>query len=180
MVVKAEIEIPETWDTVKYEKPIFPTYSQGKIGQALYTTGKYHCYNVQHSKPIYNLTPYRATGFGFAERNMKYIPLTHVQDRSTPKPLKTVNEKSEMKKIYEASIDDVKMKSKLRRRDRLRQELEAVEIRNVERNYGNLVDKMRCEIHNLNNKTDEMIGEARYRTHLINRTLRNHQDLMIR
>jgi hypothetical protein len=170
---KAEIEIPETWDTVKYEKPIYPTVSRGKNGSTLYNNNKYHCYGVLHIKPVHNLTPYRPTGFGFAERNMKYIPLTHVQDRSKPKPPAVVNEKSEIKKIYENSIDAVKQNCKLRRRDRLRMELDAVEIRNVERKYGNLVNKMKYEIHNLRNKTKEMIGTSRYHTHVVNRVLRD-------
>lgn len=173
--VKAEIEIPDTWDTVRYEKPIYPTVSRGMNGKTLYVNNKYHCYSVLHIKPVHNLTPYRATGFGFAERSMKYIPLTHVQDRSKPKPTKIVNEKSEMKKIYENSIDAVKQNIKLRRRDRLRMELDAVEIRNVEREYSNLVNKMKYEINNLSNTTGEMIGDARYHTHTINRVLRDYE-----
>ena len=173
--VKTEIKIPDTWDTVRYEKPIYPTVSRGMNGKALYVNNKYHCYSVLHIKPVHNLTPYRATGFGFAERSMKYIPLTHVQDRSKPKPSKIVNEKSEMKKIYENSIDAVKQNIKLRRKDRLRMEMDAVEIRNVEREYSNLVNKMKYEINNLSNTTGEMIGDARYHTHSINRVLRDYE-----
>jgi hypothetical protein len=171
-MVDAQDDIPETWDTIKYEKPIFPTVSRGKNGSAVYVNNKYHCYSVLHIKPVHNLTPYRATGFGFGERSMKYIPLTHVQNRSKPKPPNIVNEKSEMKKIYETSIDTVKSNIRLRYKDRLQKELDETEIRNVERQNSNLVNKMKYEIHNMSNKTGEMIGDVRYRTHCINRVLR--------
>lgn len=175
---QAPIDVPETWDTIKYPKPIYPTYSQGKVGGALYCNNKFHCYSVQHSKPVYNLTPYRATGFGFAERSMKYVPLTHIQDRSKPKAPKVINEKTEMKKIYEASIDAIKENSKLRGKQRRRRAEEEVEIRNIERNYNNLVNKMRYEIHDLTNQTEDMIGETRYRTHQVNRLMRDHHYFM--
>lgn len=174
------IEVPETWDTIKYEKPIYPTYSRGCVGGALYCNNKYHCYSVNHSKPYYDLMPYRATGFGFGERSMKYIPLTHVQNRSKEPQPKVVNEKSEMKKIYEASMDEIKINSNIRMENQLRREHEEKEIKNVEDHYKSLVNKMRGEIYELTNKTEEMIGETRYRTHLINRTVRDNQDLMIR
>lgn len=174
-MVDAQVDIPETWDTIKYEKPIFPTVSRGMNGRVLYVNNKYHCYSVLHIKPVHNLTPYRATGFGFGERSMKYIPLTHVQDRSKPKPPKVVNEKSEMKKIYENSIDKVKANIKLRYKQRMQKELDQIEINNVEREYSSLVNKMKYEIHNMSNKTSEMIGDARYRTHSINRVLRDYE-----
>lgn len=109
-MVQDQIEIPETWDIIKYEKPLYPTFSRGKVGTVLYCNNKYHCYSVHHSKPVYDLTPYRPTGFGFAERSMKYIPLTHVQNRFKAKRLVN-NEKSEIKRIYEKSMDAIENRS---------------------------------------------------------------------
>jgi hypothetical protein len=177
---RAEIEIPETWDTIKYEKPIFPTTSRGKYGSTLYNNNKYHCYSVLHIKPFYNLTPYRATGFGYAERNSKYIPLSHVVDRSksSQKPPKLFNYKSTMRRIYEREIDRVKYNAEIRNENRERRERFEVEDRNIEQSYRTLVSKMHQEVYNLDNKASEMIGDARYRTHVINRLLRDSDDSM--
>lgn len=160
-MVQAQVEIPETWDTIKYEKPLYPTFSRGKVGRTLYCNEKYHCYSVLHLKPKYDLTPYRATGFGFGERSMKYIPLTHVQDRSKPKPPKPINEKSEMKQIYERSIDEIKQKCE-RRNDNLF---------TISR-YNEQDSSARYEIQESTTKTD---ADTRYRTHQINRIVWNYQ-----
>lgn len=173
-MVQAQIEVPETWDTIKYEKPLYPTCSRGMFGKPLYVNNKYHCYSVYHSKPTYDLTPYRATGFGYAARAMKYIPLTHVQDRSNPKPQKVINKKSEIKKIYEASIDSIKLNAELRNENILREARDQAVARSDERNYDTLVRKMQYDIHSLTNKTEEMIGGARFRTHQINRLIDSH------
>lgn len=177
-MVQPEEEIPETWNTVKYEKPVYPTYSRGKVGGALYCNNKYHCYSVNHSKPYYELTPYRATGFGFSQRSMKYIPLTHVQNRSKLPPIKIVNEKSEMQRIYEKSINEVKLNAKHRHDSQYRKENDKIVNRHLEPCNKTLKLKLHSEIHNLMNKTEEMIGETRYRTYLINRIVRDNHDSM--
>lgn len=142
-MVRAEIpEVPDTWDTIKYPKPIYPTYSRGKFGDALYCNSKYHCYSVQHSKPTYNLTPYRPTGFGYAERAMKYVPLTHVQDRTKPKTPKYINTKSEIRKIYEDGIDAVKHNANLRHERRTREAKARAEIREIELQYSGIFNKI--------------------------------------
>jgi hypothetical protein len=167
-----EIEIPETWDKIKYTKPIYPTYSRGKMGKSLYCNNKFHCYGVVHSNPIYNLTPYKPKGFGFAEKNRSYLPLTHVQDRSHPKPSKTIYEKPRMKQIYENSIDALRANADLGR------EKFYNNIRRNNENCRNFPLKFQYETKNLSNETNEMIGGVKYRTHLINRTLRNYHDSM--
>ena len=175
---KSMDEVPEPEEPIRYVKPIFPTYSRGCVGSVGYNNNKYHCYGVVHSKPVYNFTPYRATGFGYADRNRSYIPLTHVVDRSRPKPKKLVNEKSVIKLIYENGMDLVKANAARREAERLRWDVEDAEIRNIERNYSDLISKMRYEIHDLTNNTDEMIGDTRYRAHQINRLVRDNHDLM--
>lgn len=171
-------EVPEPEEPIRYVKPIFPTYSRGCVGRVDYNNNKYHCYGVVHSKPVYNSTPYRATGFGYADRNRSYIPLSHVVDRSRPKPQKLVNEKSMIKLIYENGMDLVKANAARREAERLRFDVEDAEIRNIERNYSDLISKMRYEIHDLTNSTEEMLGETRYRAHQINRLVRDNHDLM--
>lgn len=142
-MVRVEIpEVPDTWDTIKYTKPIFPTYSQGKFGGALYCNSKYHCYSVQHSKPTYDLTPYRAPGFGYAARSMKYVPLTHIQDRTKPKTPKDVNEKSRIRKIYEDGIDEVKLNAELRNERRIQEAKAKAEMRELELKYGGIFNKI--------------------------------------
>lgn len=163
MVQAPQIEVPETWDTIKRPKPIYPTYSRGKFGGALYTNSKYHCYGGNHSKPFYELMPYRAKGFAYGERSMKYIPLTHVQDRSKPKPPKVVNEKSEMKGIYEASID--KIKSRSRREN---------ECQNIQNQTGSFRKRFNFP---RNLVADEIIGSTRYRTHVINQVVKHYELL---
>lgn len=158
---KVPIEVPETWDTIKYEKPVYPTYSRGKVGATLFCNSKYHCYSVHHSKPYYELMPYRATGFGFSERSMKYIPLTHVQNRSKVPPKKVVYEISEMDKIYNRM-----------RMNCVRQEMDEKSISNIEKSNKN------HEFKDSRNKIDEFIGETRYRTHLMDRMVRDNQDMM--
>lgn len=137
-MVQVISEVPETWDTIKYEKPIFPTCGRGVFGGALYCNNKYHCYSVQHSKPSYNLTPYRPTGFGYAARAMKYIPLTHVTDRTTPKKPKYTNEKSKIRQVYEDGIDNVKLNAEIRNE---RKKARA-EIREIELKYGGIFNKI--------------------------------------
>lgn len=176
----SEAEIPETWDTIKYTKPIYPTCSRQRFGTYSYSNNKYHCYRVVHSAPTYNLMPYRPTGFGFAERNSKYIPLTHVQDRSGGKRENILSEKSKMMKVYEKTLDEIKQKQEFRRNFDMKQQREAGEIRTMDGNYRNLVRKLKYETKNLINDTDEMIGECRYRTHQINRTVRDYNDLLSR
>lgn len=168
-----EIEVPETWDTIKYTNPLYPTTSRGKFGKALYVNNKYHCYSVQHSKPKFELMPYRATGFGFAERNMNYIPLTHVQDRSKPKPPEFKYDKPEIQKIYEAGIDAVKLKLSAELRNDHQQKCETTvkETRNFERNQTQLVHKMQHDIETLRMKTDNMIRRNRHRWYRVHRVL---------
>lgn len=175
---KAEIEIPETWDTIKYTKPIYPTYSRGKVGTYSYTNDKYHCYRVIHSKPTYDLTPYRPTGFGFAERNQNYIPLSHVQDRTHVRIQKAPYDKSEMTKIYENAMDTIRDKIDCTTEFLRNKNREADEIRKIEGNYRNLVSKLKYETHDMINNTDEMIGDVKYRTHQVNRVIRDGQDLV--
>jgi hypothetical protein len=177
MVEQVEINIPETWDTIKYPKPIYPTYSRGKVGKYVFGHCN-HCYTVTHSSPTYDLTPYRPTGFGFAERNQNYIPLSHVQDRSRPKRPRVYYEKAEITKIYENAIDTIRDKidctaEYLRKKNR-----EEDEIRKIEGNYRNLVTKLKYETNDLVNNTDEMIGDVRYRAHLMNKLIRDGQALM--
>lgn len=146
-----EIEIPETWDTIKYEKPIHLTYSRGKTGKVLYCHNKYHCYGVLHEKPFYDLTPYRATGFGFAERSLRYVPLTHIQDRTNPKPQEAFTEKPRMKKIYESSLDSIWRK-----------------------NHPEIFESEQRVTRELPSKvvlSTEIVGTTRYRTHVISRTI---------
>lgn len=178
VVEKKEIEIPETWDTIKYEKPIFPTYSQGKVGGYGYCNNKYHCYSVQHSKPTYNLTPYRPQGFGFAERNRNYIPLSHVQYRNRPAEKKSRYPKPQMTKIYEDAIDTIRDKIEITTEYLRRKNRENDEIRKIDGNYRNLITKLKYETNDMINDTDEMIGDVRYRTHLMNRMIRDGQELM--
>lgn len=178
MVAQAEIEIPETWDTIKYPKPIYPTYGRGKVGTHSYTNDKYHCYRVIHSSPTYDLTPYRPTGFGFAERNRDYIPLTHVQDRSHVRIRKAPYETSEMTKIYENAMDTIRDKIECTTEYLRKKNREEDEIRKIEGNYRNLVSKLKYETHDMINNTDEMIGDVRYRAHQMNKTIRDGQALM--
>lgn len=172
----AEIDIPETWDTIKYSNPIYPTYSRGKVGTYSYCNNKFHCYSVVHSTPTYELMPYRPTGFGFAERNRKYIPLTHVQDRSPAVRENILSRKSKMMRIYESAIDEIKEKQEQRGIRRAKLERTDDEVRKIEGNYRNLITKLRYESKNLINDTDEMIGDVKYRTHQINRKLRDYHD----
>ena len=158
-MVQAQVEVPETWDTIKHEKPIYPTFSRGKVGTALYCNNKYHCYSVHHSKPVHDVMPYRATGFGFAERSMKYIPLTYIQDRNKPASLSEVNEKSEIKKIYEKSIDLIKSKVDRRNCHQLSSQIEVKETNNCE---------LRRNLHNERPNS--------YRLHQVNKTVRNQQE----
>lgn len=174
MVQAVVIEVPETWDTIKHEKPIYPTRSRGMVGTALYCNNKYHCYSVQHAKPTYNLMPYRATGFGYAERAMKYVPLTHVQDRSKPKQKKIVNEKSEIKKIYEASMDEIKLNAELRNQHSIREAKEkvrALKETNCETHSRNVFGNLHHELQRLENKTEERIGKMHHRVLQMNRVI---------
>lgn len=76
-MIGAKLEIPETWDTVKYKRPLYPTFSRGKIGVIVYSNSKYHCYGVRHSEPFSNLTQCRERkGFGFCARSRKCFPFT--------------------------------------------------------------------------------------------------------
>lgn len=174
----AESDIPETWDTIKYPKPILPTYSRGKVGKYSFTNHKYHCYTVIHSSPKYDLMPYRPTGFGFAERNRNYIPLTHVQDRTPLPKEKVYYEKPVIDTIYLNALDEIKLNQQLRGVRRMKKEREVDEIRKIEGNYRNLITKLKYEARNMINNTDEMIGDVKYRTHQINRLVRNYNDLM--
>jgi hypothetical protein len=175
----AEIESFDTWEPIKYKKPIYPTYSRGKVGRSLYCNNKFHCYGVVHSKPTYDLTPYRPTGFGYAERNRKYIPLSHVQDRSNPAVRENIlSRKSKMMRIYEDAIDEIKERQQQRCDIRRTKERTDDEIRKITGNYRNLVTKLRYESKNLINDTDEMIGDVKYRTHQINRILREYNNPM--
>lgn len=176
----AEIEIPETWDTIKYTKPIYPTYSRGKVGSSLYCNNKFHCYGVVHSKPTYNLMPYQPTGFGFAERNRKYIPLTHVQDRSPPGRENILSRKSKMMRIYESAIDEIKQKQEERGGYRAKNVKTDDEVRKIEGNCRRLVTKLTYEAQNLTNDTNELIGDAKYRIHQINKKLRNYNEYVMR
>lgn len=152
-----QIEIPETWDVIKYEKPNHPTYSRGKTGKALYCNSKYHCYSVLHEKPYYDLTPYRATGFGFAERSLRYVPLTHIQDRSSQKPPKVVHEKPRMKGIYERSFEAIKRRNH-------------PEIFEPEQRKQFVQRELPCKVV----LSTEIVGTTRYRTHVISRTLNKY------
>lgn len=179
VVENKELEIPETWDTIKYKNPIYPSYSRGKLGGYAYCNNKYHCYGVIHSKPTYDLTPYRPMGFGFAERNRNYIPLSHVQNRSEPRTVKKLYEKQEMTKIYEEAIDTIRDKIECATEYLRKKNREDNEIRKIEGNYRNLIAMMlKYETKDLINDKDEMIGDVRYRTHKINQMVRNGQDLM--
>lgn len=169
-----EIDIPETWDTIKYKNPLYPTYSRGKVGTYSYCNNKFHCYGVIHSKPTYDLMPYRQTGFGYAERNRNYIPLSHVQDRSPRVRENILSRKSKMMRIYEDAIDEIKQRQDRRGTVRMTKERTVDEVRKIEGNYRNLANKLRYESQSLVNDTDEMIGDVKYRTHMINRTLRDH------
>lgn len=175
---KVEIEIPETWDTIKYPKPIYPTYSRGMTGGYAYCNNKYHCYSVVHSKPTYDLTPYRPMGFGYAERSRNYIPLTHVKNRSFPPKEKITYEKSEMTKIYEDAIDTLRDKIECTTEYLRKKNREADEIRKIDENFRNIITKLKYETNDLMNNTDEMIGDVRYRTHQINRMIHEGQAVM--
>lgn len=169
MVETKIVEIPETWDTIKHIKPIYPTCSQQKFGGASYCNDEYRCYSVKHSKPTYNLMPYQPEGFGYGERAMKYIPLTHVQNRIRPSSslTKRLREKSFMRQVYENSIDAIKKKQ-----DRSwLEEPQEVSSRKQDR----LRDKFRYELGNLRNKTDEFIGDTKYRIFKINRTIQSRE-----
>ncbi|KAG5678763.1 hypothetical protein PVAND_008407 [Polypedilum vanderplanki] len=174
----SEADIPETWDTIKRKNPIHPTYSRGKIGTYSFSNNKYHCYRVIHSSPTYNLMPYRPTGFGFAERNRKYIPLTHVHDRSGGKKENILSRKSQMMTIYENTINEIKERQELNREHKVKKEREEGEIRKIENNYRKFISKLKYEAGNLSNDTDEMIGDVIYRTHRINRLVRDYKDLL--
>lgn len=155
-------EIPETWDTVKRKNPIHPTCSRGKFGEVQFCNEKYHCYGVKHSTPTYNLMPYQPEGFGYAERAMKYIPLEHVHNRGRPSPpTKRLLDKYFMREVYENSIDAIR-----RKRDKVA--VSEPSIRETDR----LRDKFRYKLANLKNKTNEFIGETRYRCYSINKTVR--------
>lgn len=150
---QAEIEIPETWDTVKYEKPIRPTCSQGKFGSTLYNNNKYHCYGVLHIKPHYNLTPYRATGYGYGEKSLRYMPLTHVHDRTKPPPQRRVNIQSEAKQAYEIALDHF----------RARYRIEDPAPRKI---HDSTIRERNCRDFRL--LADGIVGQTRYRTHKVN------------
>jgi hypothetical protein len=158
---QAEIEIPETWDTVKYEKPIYPTCSRGKFGQALYCNNKYHCYGVQHELPFYNLTPYRPTGFGFGEKSLRYVPLTHIVDRTTPPSLKPAQVKYEARIIYESAMDTLRFK-RLARDDR-----------HVRKIVGDVRER---NSKNWRLLADAIVGQTRYRTHKINQLVAHYHE----
>lgn len=178
MVIETVLEIPETWDSIKYEKPKYPTYSRGKIGAYAYCNNKYHCYSVVHLKPTYDLTPYRPTGFGFAERNRNYIPLSHVQYRNVPPKPRSFYRKPDMIKIYEDAFDTLRDKINCTTEYLRKKNREENEIRKMNGNFRNFVTKLKYETNNLINDTDEMIGDVRYRTHKVNRMIRDGQELM--
>jgi hypothetical protein len=161
-------EIPETWDTIKHIKPIYPTCSQQKFGGVSYNNDKYRCYSVKHSKPTYNLMPYQPEGFGYGERAMKYVPLSHVQNNIRPASslTKRLRDKSFMRQVYENSIDAIKKKQ-----GRLIEESQTTSSRRQDR----LRDKFRYELGNLKNKTDEFIGDTKYRIFKINRTIQSRE-----
>jgi hypothetical protein len=174
----SEAEIPETWDVIKRKNPILPTFSRGKVGTYSYSSSKFHCYRVVHSKPTYDLMPYRATGFGFAERNRRYIPLTHVQDRSGGKKENILSRKSQMMTVYHNALDEIRQRQELNRERKAATKSENDVIKRIEGNYRKLLDKLRYEAGNLTNNTDEMIGDVRYRTHRMNRLVRDYKDLL--
>lgn len=175
---KAEIDIPETWDTIKYTNPIYPTYSRGKVGTYSYTNDKYHCYRIIHSSPTYDLMPYRPTGFGFAERNRDYIPLSHVQDRTHVRVKNLPYEKPEMTKIYENAMDTIREKIDCTTEYLRKKKREESETRNIERNYRNLISDLKYETDDLINNFDDAINDVKYNTHQINQLIRNGQEIM--
>jgi hypothetical protein len=150
---QAEIEIPETWDTIKYEKPINPTCSRGMFGSTLYNNNKYHCYGVLHIKPHYDLTPYRATGYGFGEKSLRYMPLTHVHDRTKPKPLRPVNKKSKTKEAYEIALEHF----------RARYRIEDPAPKNIP---DSVIRERNSRDFRL--LANGVVGQTRYRTHQVN------------
>lgn len=156
-----EDEIPITFDTIKHKNPLYPTYSRGKVGKALYNNNKYQCYGVAHFKPVYDVMPYRATGFGFGERSLNYIPLTHVHDRSKTIVPRDIYEKTEIKKIYDSAIDVIK--DSIAKRDGINSKPKK-QLRIVEKDYSNT--------------RNGATGDARYRAHSINRVLYDAQEIM--
>lgn len=152
-------DIPETWDVIKRKNPIHPTCSRGKFGSALYCNNKYHCYSVNHSKPRYELMPYRATGFGFGERSMKYIPLSHVEDRTIPKPAKLPCKGAGMKRIYDANM-------------------QALQCTEADVECGAPRKTLQSFREERELKRLEAAGYERYRVHLINRLLRDHREML--
>ena len=162
MVEKNLIQVPETWDSVKYQNPIYPTYSRGKFGKPLYYNNKYHCYSVEHSKPFYDVTAYQAPGLGFAERNAKYVPLTHIHDRTTPKPLKFSYHGSQIQQIYNSSLASIQCRQCAE---------EKVEPEESCRRYRTYDDESR-------RKVQEASGYERYKVHLINKLLRDQRAML--
>lgn len=149
-------EIPETWDTIKHSKPVYPTYSSGKFGKALYCNDKYHCYSVLHIKPFYELMPYRATGFGFGERSLRYLPLSHVSNTSKPKSLKVKHVIPGMQQTYNQNLDSIKSKRDVKELPQQKMFQSQVQERNSQ---------------NFTMLAYGAVGESRYRSHVINRTL---------
>lgn len=172
MVVKKELEIPETWDIIKYEKPIHPTCSRGVFGKAVYDNCKNHCYGVNHLKPFYVLTPYQAPGLGYAAKNSNYIPLTHVKDRSKPKLPEFKYGAYGMKKIYDANIAAVKSIKRVKARGF------EEDSRTFETSRGDVKAEAYDFKKERETKRQEASGYERYNVHVINRTLRNHRDML--
>lgn len=156
------------------DRKIFPTFSRGRIPKILFT--ERHSYALRHAGPVRKEIEYYPKGFGIAEQ--KYLPLTHIQNRVrwiSPAPS---TEPSRQKKMYEYALDEIKRKQDENAQRRAFLERRKNERKELEVNYRNMVDTLHYRVHNLQNSTDEMIGDSKYRTHLINKILRDHSDYM--
>lgn len=156
------------------DRKIFPTFSRGRIPKILYT--ERHSYALRHTGPVRKEIEYHPRGFGIAEQ--KYVPLTHIENRIRWIDPAPSTDPSRQKKMYEYAMDEIKRKQEERDRSQAFLEKRRNDRRELEVNYRNMVDTLYYRTHNLQNMTDEMIGETKYRTHLINKTLRDHSDFM--
>jgi hypothetical protein len=158
--------------TEKKEKPIYPTFCQGKTTRLAYT--KNHCYSPVHEKPVREVYDYQPKGLGIGA--LPYVPLTHIVDRSTPKRPRTYFDQSRVKRDFEYSIDYFKQKRILHEKFSEELNVKPPVLEEDRTTFGNFRRKMRSEAQDLSRKTRGMHNALRYRTHLVTNLLHDYNE----